>query len=95
MLEKIKDIIDELQMLLQVLDQQDEALQMLAREQPNASKQVRGQLNPSELCQRALQRRKLLSNLDQKASATYEAANLRHTNHPRTRSNHVIDCPLA
>ena len=95
MFEKIKSIIDELQMLLQVLDQQDEALEMLVREQPDASKQACGQLNPSELRQRVLLRRKLLSNLDQKAGATYEAVNLRHANCLRTQSNNVVDYPLA
>lgn len=95
MLEKIKDIIDELQMLLQVVDQQDLALEMLGREQPDTPKQVRGHLNPSELRQRALQRRKLLSNLDQKAGATYEAVNLQCTHGARSRSNEVIDCSSA
>ena len=72
-LEEVKDVIDELQMLINVVDQQEDTLQMLVNRQPDAMKHTRGSLNPSELLHRARCRNSILDKLLGRATSTYEA----------------------
>ena len=72
-LEEIKDVTDELRMLINIVDQQEDALQMLEKAQPDAMKHTRGSLNPSELLHRARCRNPMLDKLLGRATSTHEA----------------------